>query len=191
MADDHVVHAADGSRLEVIRQIRALERIPAPPQEQQRLIRAVAEPDVSLDDIADLIERCPPVAARVMSVARSAFFNTGSPVRSVRDAVVRVLGLQLVADLVNCMALSSSLQVHACPDFEPARYWLKAVVTATVAKRFAVDAPRIDAAACRSAYLCGLLHSLGVLILVHLDPEGMSRVFAGARKHTQMPLVAL
>jgi HD-like signal output (HDOD) protein len=191
MADIHISRDASASRLEVIRRIRALERIPPPPQEQQRLLAALADPEPDLDSVAALIERCPPVAARIMGVAHSAFFASGAPARSVRDAVGRVLGLRLVEDLVNCVALSSPLQVGRCPGFEPARYWMSAVVTATLARHIAADADLMDADSRRSAYLCGLLHSFGVLVLVHLDPEGMSRVFTAVRAPNAEPLGAL
>jgi len=189
MSDLHLPNDARANRVEVIRRLRALERIPPPPQEQQRLLRALADPGLELEALAELINQCPPVAARVMGVARSAFFATGAPVRSVHDAVVRVLGLRLVSDLVNCVALSSPLEVRRCPGFDPSRYWMSAVVTATLAQKISADAVSMDLESRRGAYLAGLLHNLGVLALVHLDADAMSAIFAASETRDDGALI--
>lgn len=74
MADRKAADDVSVTRLEVIRQIRALERIPRSLREQQRLLAALADPKTKPDALVDLIDQCPTVAARVIGFANSPFF---------------------------------------------------------------------------------------------------------------------
>jgi len=155
--------------------ISALESIPPMPRQSRQILAAVSDPDIEIAELVTLIERCPPLAARIMSVACSAFFARDSPARSVSDAVVRVLGLRLVRDLSFGIVLTGSLRVGRCTGFCPQRYWTSAMGTAILADRLW---PRIDGGAPPqdvSPYLAGLLHNLGVLALAHACPLQMSQ----------------
>lgn len=172
-------------QLDTTRRLRELEKLPPLPQEEQSLLAMVRDPDVDVDRLVAALERCPSVAARILSVARSAFFAQRIPATSVRDAVVRVFGLRLVADLVCCMVLRGPLATGRCRAFDPQRYWCRSLLTAVLAQRFA-RLTCLDQESSGASYLSGLTHSLGLLALVHLDPDGMSRVFA-ARASGEYP----
>ena len=157
--------------------IDRIDSIPPMPQQARQLLTAISDPEVEVKDLVTLIERSPPLAARIMSIACSAFFADRCPPRTVSDAVVRVLGLRLVCDLSLGIVLSGALRVDQCRGFKPQRYWRSAMETALLADRAwplvagGEDAPDV------SPYLAGLLHNLGVLVLAHACPEPMSRAF--------------
>jgi HD-like signal output (HDOD) protein len=137
----------------------------------------MGDEDVELRDLADIINQDPPIAARVLGLANSAFFGQAEPIVSVEKAIIQVLGLNMVKSLALSMALAGSFDSHACRSFRIRDYWLKALATGGLA---AAAGRRIHvggALSPDSLYLGGLLHNLGVLLLVHLRPAEMAQVF--------------
>ncbi len=133
------------------------------------------------------MEQSPSVAGRVLGLAGSAFFARGKPVRSLRDAVVRVLGLELVRNIVLGIAVTGSFEPRRVPGFDGLRYWSSALRTAALARTLAAQLSdrlvgRFDTTEYGpdSAYLGGLLHNLGLLALIEVAPEAMEEVFARA-----------
>lgn len=80
--------------------IGRIEKLPSPPVLYQRLTQAM-EQDNAIDNgmIADLVATDPAVAAKVLQLANSVFFNTGRTISDLRSAVTR-LGLSTLRDLV-------------------------------------------------------------------------------------------
>lgn len=56
-------------------------------------MRLRVDPEVTIDEITSVVETDPALAAQVMSWASSSYYAAPSKIRSVEDAIVRVLGL--------------------------------------------------------------------------------------------------
>ena len=72
--------------------------------------------------VAANVEQTPALAARILGVANSAFFATGNPVKSIPDAIIRLLGLNLVRHLGVSFVLSQPFDVASCRWFDPVRF---------------------------------------------------------------------
>ncbi len=158
-----------------------------PLSEMQTLLQAVSNQDVDFQELAKIIESSPPTAARIIKVANSAFYGTTAQVDSVKDAIIRVLGLDVVRSLVMGLAASSAFNAERCPAFDTHRYWCSALLTANLARRLAGIVTLDDAPVPDFAYLGGLLHNIGLIALAHIAPTQMSEVFAAAERN-QRPL---
>jgi HD-like signal output (HDOD) protein len=126
-----------------------------------------------------MIEHSHALSARIMGVANSAFFANGTPARDVPDAIIRILGLDLVRDLSISLLLGQPFDLSACPRFDARRYWSDAMACATFADIVASHLGSADLSP-STAYLSGLIRNLGLLALVHLAPREMDDVFAAA-----------
>lgn len=150
-----------------------IESIPPLPATASTLLAMAADPDVDIEALALVIERDPPLSARLLGLANSAFYAPRQPVMTVKEAIVRVLGLNMVRNLAFGMALSGGFSTAACPRFDLTGYWLMALGTADIAQGMAKAAILPDAPDPDVAHLVGLLHNLGELLLVHLRPHEM------------------
>jgi HD-like signal output (HDOD) protein len=162
----------------------AVESIPPLPATAATLLVMAADPDVEMEALALVIERDPPLSARLLGVANSAFYSPPTPVMTIKDAIVRVLGLNMVRNLALGMALAGGLSTAACPRFDLTAYWVTALGTADLASGLARAATVADAPEPETAYMVGLLHNLGELLLVHLYPAEMDEAL---RRHAQDP----
>jgi HD-like signal output (HDOD) protein len=155
-----------------------------------KLLELVGREDCDIQILSRLIEQDPGIAARIVGIANSAYFARPSPVCSVADAIVRVLGLNLVRGIAIGIALSKPFDPAACPDFQLERYWYRAMCSANLAAQLAPLAHLPETAhAC--LFLSGLLHNLGQLVLAHAFPDRMSQVFRSWAQSPGQSLLAL
>ncbi len=168
--------------------IRDLDTLPPLGRQAQRLLSALGDPELDTVKLVALLRQSPALAARILGIARSAFFAGTLPPRDLEDAVIRFLGLRLVRDLAIAFTLASPLRTDQCGAFQSLRYWRHALLTASLAESLANGAriPNVD-----QAYLSGLLHSLGLLALVHVAPAQMHRAFLELNRTGHPPLSTL
>lgn len=144
--------------------------LPPLPETAQRIIHLRVNPNAVMGDLVDIVESDPSLAAQVVSWASSSFYAAAGQVRSVHDAVSRVLGFDLVMNLAMGLALGKTLKQ---PDDEPAGfidYWQQAIWQAQAAGVLAGLMPRGQRPVFGLAYLSGLLHNFGYLVLAHVFP---------------------
>ncbi|MGB1090779.1 MAG: HDOD domain-containing protein [Oceanobacter sp.] len=138
--------------------------------------------DLKIDEYADTmalveaIESDPSMSAQVISWARSSLYGSRPNINNVEDAVLRVMGFDLVMNLALGLALG---QTVAVPKEGPRGYqsfWLQAVVGASLAGKVAPLCKGKNKVDSGHAYLCGLLHNFGYLILGHAFPPQFSLI---------------
>lgn len=76
-----------------------LGSLPALPVTYEKLSELTSNPDVSLDEVASVVERDPAVTANVLKIINSAYFGLPRRVSSVRETV-RYLGIQPLKNIV-------------------------------------------------------------------------------------------
>ncbi|WPC05303.1 HDOD domain-containing protein [Pseudomonas benzenivorans] len=150
--------------------------IPPLPQTAQRIIKLRVDPDATVDDITGVVETDPALAAQVVSWAASPYYAAPGKIRSVEDAIVRVLGFDLVINLALGLALGKTLSL---PKDQPQRttpYWQQAIYTAAVIEGLTRAMPRAQRPEAGLTYLAGLLHNFGYLVLAHVFPPHFSLI---------------
>ncbi len=158
-------------------EVLSLDHLPPLTAAATRLIEVASDPDLEIKELASIIEQDPPLTARILGLANSAFFGQQNPILTVEQAIVRVLGLNMVRSLSLSMALAGSFNTRQCQSFDIGDYWLHALVTSAVAAAVGRHVRDPEHRPVDSLYLGGLLHNIGTLVLVHVRPIEMSRVF--------------
>jgi HD-like signal output (HDOD) protein len=171
--------------------ITKLHNLPPMPATASQLLAMAADADVDLGDLAATIERDPALTAKVLGVANSAYYSPRQPVVTVKHAIIQVLGLRMVCNLAFGIALNGAFSSAACPRFDPTAYWVTALGTAELASGLARAANVEDKPDPDVAYLAGLLHNLGELLLVHLRPTEMNRVLGEAIDQPERGVVSI
>ncbi|WP_127477566.1 HDOD domain-containing protein [Sulfurivermis fontis] len=182
----HISHTVTETRLE----IQKLNRLPPMSLVAQELLAVFAEGDMDVQRIAAIIEKDPPLLARLIGLANSAYFGYPERVATAEDAIFKVLGINIARSLAFSMVLAGPFRTSHCPSFHVDEYWASAMVTATLAQRLArlvEEEPRPHGG---NAYLAGLLHNLGLLALVHLYPDEMAWVFDRLAQEPGLSLAA-
>ena len=127
----------------------------------------------SAEDIAQLVEADPAIAARLLRLANSAFYGR-SRVASIRDAVIRV-GTVDVAALVLATEVMQLFRGIPTERWNLQQFWEHSLLTACYSQTLAP--PAIQARG-TPVWLCGLLHDIGRLLLVRHCPSEYAQVLA-------------
>lgn len=150
--------------------------LPPLPETAQRILHLRLEPNASVSELAEIVERDPSLSAQVVSWASSSYYGARGRIRSVHDAIMWVLGFDLVMNLAMGLALGRSLKL---PKDSPAGYtpyWHQAVWMATTASILSTLVPRDQRPEFGLCYLAGLLHNFGYLVLAHVFPPHFSLI---------------
>jgi HD-like signal output (HDOD) protein len=175
------------STVDVRLQVQRMRDLPTLPLAAQRLLDLLGDEDASVQSLVRAIEMDPGLTARIVGLANSAFFGAPSPVHSVSEAIIRVLGVDTVKAFGFSLAMSGSLRLERTPNFDLVRYWATALLTARMAQRLSPLMGVAERPDPQRAHLAGLLHNLGLLPLLHLYPVQMAevlRIAAGAPEWT-------
>lgn len=148
-------------------------RLPSLPHVLLRILEACNDPDTSTADIAQVIGADSGLTARLMTLARSASYSRADDVKSI-DKLLLVLGL----DAVKTTAISAAIyevftrvSENGVADLKV--FWRHALLCASLAR----DLARLKGYPLpEEAYLAGLLHDIGELMLKTAYPKEYAQI---------------
>ena len=140
-----------------------------------QLLDALSDDHIDRNRLADIIDRCPSLSAKLVGLANSAYFKRAAPVKGLSDAIF-VIGFRTVRSLATATALQAPFENKHCPAFQAGRFWLHAVLTAHVSRELARNAASDLSLDPEEAYLAGLLHGIGLQALAHLFPDELNKI---------------
>ncbi len=141
-------------------------RPPILPEVALSLSQMASSADVSMGEVERTVSRDPAVAARVLSVANSAFYSRGTAVRSLRGAIVK-LGLSELRDIA--FQIVAQTHIFRVPGYTDRMRELFDAAQAT--GLLAREICRLLRFESETAYLCGLLHDMGEAIILGIVGE--------------------
>jgi len=159
-------HPASLTLQEVADQLQAVYRLPPMPALALRILRLTANNEATARELAELIEFDPSMTAQIMRYARSALFNYPGKIHSVQEAVTRVLGFDRVAHIALGIASVRAFDVPREGALGMDNFWRHSLYCAFLSQSLAAECGYDKGL----AYLCGLLHNLGLLLIGHLFP---------------------
>ncbi|MFT3929438.1 MAG: HDOD domain-containing protein [Spongiibacteraceae bacterium] len=161
---------ANFTQLRIKQRLEETLEFPPLPDTAQRIIKLRVDPYADMRSLTNIVELDPALAAQVVSWAASPYYAAPGKIKSVHDAIVRVLGFDLVLNLALGLALGKSVNIprDMPKGFTP--YWQQAVFAATAVESLvgcihAEHRPTIGL-----SYLTGLLHNFGFLLMAEVFP---------------------
>lgn len=153
--------------------VGGMSSLPSVPRVYQELTEALTDPEVSLDDVAAIVEQDVGITAKVLQLVNSSMFGIAQDVETVRKAAT-FLGTSMIR------ALALSIEVfEACdggqtpPSFSIEQEQSHSTLTARIARRLLTD--REDAA---QAFLAAMLHDVGRLVIATQLPDAFEEIMA-------------
>ncbi len=152
-------------------EIDRLNEFPAMPELAHKILQLGSEP--SANDLAAIVELDPGLAGQIVRYAASPFFGYRGKIDSIRDAISRVLGVERAMDLAFGASAGKAFRGPAEGPVGRQAVWVHAVYTAALAQDLAARMPAERQVGLGMAYLTGLLHNIGLLMLGHLFPSDL------------------
>jgi putative nucleotidyltransferase with HDIG domain len=152
-----------------IKEVKERHRLPSPPGVVTKVIGILKDPNFNARELSRFIADDPALAARTMSLSRSPQYAQRRQPRTVHEAV-NLLGFQTVRNIAIATAAQSFLTRKSKLGDKIWTHSLAAALAATLlAKRVHFNDPEM-------AFLAGLLHDVGHMILFNGDPRGFERI---------------
>lgn len=145
--------------------------LPPLPETAKRIMDLRSDVNADTPSLATAIELDPAMSAQVISWARSPFY--GAPrdsVKTVEDSILRVLGFDLVMNLALGLTLGKTIKAPRNEVIGYSSFWQQSVMMATLCSELSRLVKSEDQPSSGLAYLCGLMHNFGYLILAQVFP---------------------
>lgn len=148
--------------------VSQLEALPAMSETHHSLMLALEGEDASLRKVGEIVGRDMGMSATVIKLVNSSFFGLGRRVSNPIDAV-SLLGLDVVKGLALSVHVFAVFDRSPLPGFSFEMLWRHSMNTAGLGKSIAqtIGQERI---VLDEAYVAGLMHDLGKLVLAVLLP---------------------
>lgn len=141
-------------------EIQKIDHLPPMPSIAQEILIASNDDTSDMNDIAKIIKKDPGLTAKIIGMANSAFFGFGRNVATLEQAIINVLGLDLVKGFSLSLAMSSVFDLDKCANFDLKRSWSSAFLTAELASGFTNHIDSKQVLDPNQLYLHGLLHNI-------------------------------
>ena len=157
------------------RLLSAVEGMPAFPASVQKVLAMSNDINCPPRDLVDVIEKDPVMTMRVLKVINSAYYSLPNRITSVSQSVV-YLGINTIKNLALAIAAIGALPSRSPKNLNIQEYLVHSLCTASLARQLStLSDVRVNAG---DAYIAGLLHDFGKVVLAQFMPEEYQQIMA-------------
>ena len=138
----------------------------------------------SMDDIAEVINYDPAIMSQVLKISNSALYKFPHTITTVTKSI-QVIGTRSIYDLVLAYGVANAFKDIDPETVDLEKFWEQAVSCALLCKYLAEE---INLKEPEKLFVCGLLHNIGELVLVQLNPEIAKKCSSISNENTPLML---
>ncbi len=148
--------------------------LPVLPATAQKLLAMMSDPDISVEGLKDVIMADPGITAKILKIANSAFYGGHRSIQNLSQAIMR-LGFRAVENIVMAASMKG---VYKRFGLTEKLLWEQSIGSAVISH---IITRRSSPAYAEDAFIGGLLHDVGKVVLNNEDPDSfhvvMERVY--------------
>ncbi|MDX1764728.1 MAG: HDOD domain-containing protein [bacterium] len=145
--------------------VEKIDRLPTIPATLSKILEIIQDPGSGARDLEMVVVRDPAIAAKVMAIANSPFYGFKQKVVELSHAI-SLIGFNAVKNV------AIGLSVFSCFDdpYSPLSSRIREIYLHSFAVAFSADKLARYSMVCpvEPAFLCGLLHDVGKMVLIKL-----------------------
>lgn len=146
----------------VRRKLESLTTLPTIPYVISQVLGAVDNENLSASSLASLIEKDQSLTIKVLAVANSPFYGFSRRISTIDLAIV-ILGLNTIKEIVLSLAIQKFFTNVRKDIFDVKAFWQYSVFCGAAGR---VLARKLNYRLVGEAFVAGLMHDIGILILV-------------------------
>jgi len=150
--------------------IKQIEHLPTLPQVVMKVLEMTESADISTRELSKSLDQS--LSAKVLKLANSAYYGMGSRNANTVQRAIIIIGFDAVKEIILLTSLFHTLKdTKEMQTLQP--LWQHSLECAVIAKRLAwiYRYPEID-----EAYLSGLIHDIGKLIIQQYFPDQYQQI---------------
>jgi putative nucleotidyltransferase with HDIG domain len=153
--------------------IKSVRDLPSLSVVVMELLNSFDQSDASVGVLAEKVSRDQALTAKTLRIANSSFYGLPNKVTTIQQAIL-VLGTDCIRTLITAAAVTDNFQASTHATFDFKVFWRHAASTALCAKLIAKELKLNQ----DYAFIAGLLHDIGRLVLVSSFPQQYSQAIA-------------
>jgi len=171
------------SKDQVIKILGGVNGISTPPTILREILNLINDQEVSNKDLSNIILKDPSITERLLRIANSSYYGVSRDVTSVNQAIL-VIGLKAVKYFI--LSITVFNQVMAKKDkskLDQKHLWTHFLEVAVTSRKIA---EHINYELPEEAYIAGLLHDIGVILLESNFPDEYRKVIEYAKRGEEL-----
>jgi putative nucleotidyltransferase with HDIG domain len=158
--------------------ISKLQDMPTLPVVAMKVNQLINDPNTTSGEVAAVLKQDQVLTAKILRLVNSSYYAVPGGVTDVKKALA-FLGFNTVAQLVLSVSVFSMFSKLGSDDLSLADFWQHALATAIVSETLAKKTrmPRPD-----EVFTCGLLHDIGKLSLLKIDPKRFTAILKESKE---------
>jgi HD-like signal output (HDOD) protein len=160
---------------------QVIHQIPPLPGVVMRLIELVDSENATAEQVESLIVADPVLTAKVLHLANSAYYGLSRSISTIKQALL-VLGFHAVKNLALGIAAITVLKNGRTPTARELELWEHSFLCAGIARELMLRTRR-GAHKAEEAFMGGLLHEIGAVVLMTRFPTEYQKVLEYAPRH--------
>ncbi len=157
-----------------------VQNLSAVPYVVEKVLNITVDSDSSAKDLEKVIESDPKVSAVVLKRANSAFYSSTRKIGRILDAVARIGFREVRALVLGLSVIDLFPRESKTLAFDRVQFWISCLATAVVAQALAEISGDVDP---DDAFVAGLLHDMGRIVLDENFPEDFARALSISERY--------
>lgn len=151
--------------------IKNMGELPPSPIVATKLLELLRKPDLTIKELANAVSLDPVISARLMRMANSAFYLQMKQIKSVDRAII-VVGEDVLKNLATEYSLRSTSKTYGVLE---RKLWENSIGCAVASRMLADRLTDLDK---QEAYLAGLQHHIGKVVMINRDKDLYKQVLS-------------
>ncbi|MFH0880701.1 MAG: response regulator [Lentisphaerota bacterium] len=173
------------SKDSLTRVVSQIKTLPSLPDLYNQVVRELQAPTSSIDKIGAIISKDPAMSAKILQLVNSAFFGLRQHVSNPTQAA-GMLGLDILKSLVLVVHIFTQQNGIEVEGFSQKILWIHSLSVSVMSQQIALE-QNIEKKATDDAFIAGLFHDMGKLVLMVNLPDAYRQVLEETRaKHSSL-----
>lgn len=156
----------------VAKKLESIRDLPTIPIVISEVLSAIDNPNMSAYKLAQIIEKDQGLTARVLRVANSPFYGFSKRISTIDLAIV-IMGFNALKEIVLSLVIKRFFTKISAHIFDIKAFWHYGLFCASSSRLLA---RRLGYKIAGEAFVAGLMHDLGVLIIAEYFPEDFKKI---------------
>ncbi|MCX7727646.1 MAG: HDOD domain-containing protein, partial [Chitinispirillaceae bacterium] len=155
--------------------------LPVPSLILNRIAKTIENPNISAEEIGEVIRMDPSLSSKVLKLANSAYIGMPKTISSLPRAVV-ILGTKRIQMLLITTEVISSFSKLSSKTFSFERFRFHSIIVGLIAESIAKSIKRTLSIDENEAFAAGLLHDIGKLVGLIASPEEVIKTYEESKE---------
>lgn len=171
--------------------VKEILDLPVMPPIVSEILKLKASGNYDKKKLLNLISKDPVLSAQVIKWANAPYYGKNKITTSINDAIDDVLGLELAMNICIGIAIGEIVNIPVKGILGLKQFWKHTLYVAALTEQLAAIIAKDKKVNKNLAYLCGLLHDIGFLVLGQIFPPQYSLLSQAAELNKDEKIVKL